>query len=464
MNLLKMKFPFIIFLIIIFLFNVGFGFTNLKAEDKRSEKNKILECIEVDSVPADFPVSFSFLTSGEWQFIAYYNKNRELTMASRKTSEQKWKYKILPTKVGWDSHNSITMAFDADNYIHLSGNMHNDSLIYFKTEKPLDILSLKRVFPQVLAKDELSCTYPNFIKNAENKLIYSYRKGGSGNGITISNIYNEETKTFKRLTEKPLFDGLGEMSAYSSGTRMGPDKWFHTIWLWRDTPGSETNHDLSYARSKDLVHWETMDGTQLDLPITPRTAQFTVDPVPAKGGAINGGFHLFFDQDKKPVIAYMKYDAAGFSQLFVAKVVNEKWDIKQVSKWDYRWNFSGPGSIESEIRINGAQISDDGKIRIGYWHIKKGNGELVLDKNTLTQLEDRSGIPADNQEYPDELMNPVSKLEGMSVKWMKVQQSKDKPDEYYGLRWETMGKRRFYEPREKPVPPSSMKLYKFTKK
>jgi hypothetical protein len=402
------------------------------------------------------------LTSGEWQFIAYYNKNRELTMASRKTADQKWKYKILPTKVGWDSHNSITMAFDTEKCIHLSGNMHNDSLIYFKTEKPPDILSLKRVFPQVLAEDELSCTYPNFIKNVENKLIYSYRKGGSGNGITISNIYDEKTRTFNRLTEKPLFDGLGEMSAYTGGTRMGPDKWFHTIWLWRDTPGCETNHDFSYARSKDLVHWETMDGTQLDLPINPQVSQFTVDPVPVKGGAINGGFNLFFDQDKKPVIAYMKYDAAGFSQLFVAKAFDKQWVIKQVSKWDYRWNFSGPGSIESEIRINGASVTSDGKIRIGYWHIKKGNGELVLDKNTLALLEDRPVTLTDNQEFPDELMSPVSKLEGMSVKWMRVQGPKDKPDEYYGLRWETMGKRRFYEPREKPVPSSSMKLYKFT--
>jgi len=442
----------------------GATFSDQKAENKRHAKIKILESLEVDSVPADFPVRFSFLTSGEWQFIAYYNKNRNLTLASRKTSDQGWNYRILPTKVGWDSHNSITMAFDPDNCIHVSGNMHNDSLIYFKTEKPLDISSLKRVFPQVLADDELSCTYPNFVKNAENKLIYSYRKGGSGNGITISNIYDEKTRTFKRLTDQPLFDGLGEMSAYSNGIRPGPDKFFHTIWLWRDTPGCETNHDLSYARSRDLVNWETMDGTKLDLPITPRKTQFTVDPVPARGGAINGGFNLFFDQDKKPVIAYMKYDAAGISQLFVAKVLNEKWVIKQVSKWDYRWDFSGPGSIESEIRITGASVVPDGNIQISYWHIKKGDGLLILDNNTLTLLEDRPVIPAENQEYPDELMKPVSKLEGMSVNWMKAQQSKDKPDEYYGLRWETMGKRRFYEPREIPVPPSSLKLYKFTKK
>jgi hypothetical protein len=68
-------------------------FSDQKAENKqRAKKIKILESLEVDSVPADFPVRFSFLTSGEWQFIAYYNKNRSLTLASRKTSDQGWNY------------------------------------------------------------------------------------------------------------------------------------------------------------------------------------------------------------------------------------------------------------------------------------------------------------------------------------------------------------------------------------
>lgn len=63
------------------------GWQEAKALFENPVKIKILECLEVDSVPADFPVSFSFLTSGERQFIAYYNKNRNLTMASRKIAE-----------------------------------------------------------------------------------------------------------------------------------------------------------------------------------------------------------------------------------------------------------------------------------------------------------------------------------------------------------------------------------------
>lgn len=426
-------------------------------------KIRIVDSILVDSVPADFPARFNVLTSGDWQFVGYYNKDRFMTIASRKIQDTFWRYKILPVKVNWDSHKSITMAPDRDKCIHLTGNMHNDSLFYFKTEKPLDISTFRRVFPQVSAEDELSCTYPHFMRGPHNELIFTYRKGGSGNGYSITNVYNETTKSFSRLTNQPLFDGIGEMSAYASGPGPGPDRNYHVIWFWRDTPECETNHDLSYARSSDLVHWETIDGTKVKLPITPRTKQCTVDPVPALGGAINGGAILFFDSDKKPMIAYMKYDKSGISQIFIAKAQKNQWVINQISRWNYRWNFSGPGSIESEIKLQKVHVLKNGAIAVSYWHIKKGYGELIFSPENLCLIEDRLKTKSEGSEFPEALMTPSSKLEGMSVRWMKIQTSNKNSNEYYGLRWETMGKRRFYKPREKPVPASSMKLYKFIK-
>ncbi len=431
--------------------------------NKPAPSIEILESIEVDSVVADFPVGFKFVLSGEWQFISYYNKHRELTVASRKVSEKKWNYQILPTKVGWDSHNRITMALDRDHCLHLSGNMHNDTLIYFKTERPNDSATFKRLFPIVSAQDERRCTYPSFIKNAEGALIFSYRKGGSGNGVTISNIYDEKIKSFKRLTDKPLFDGLGLMSAYARGPVLGPDSLFHVHWLWRDTPGCETNHDLSYARSSDLVHWETIDGQKTELPITPKSVQFTVDPIPPLGGAINGGTSFFFDSDKKPLIAYMKYGPTGNSQIFLATIRDQKWVANQVSDWNYRWAFSGPGSITFEIRLQGGELTPDGTISIAYQHIKRGSGELVVDPNTLSLIADRPRVNVQNSWYPAELLTPNSNIDSASVRWLKMKASPERPNEYYALRWETMGKRRFYKPRENPVKPSVMKLYKLVR-
>lgn len=461
MNKLRLYPSLIIGLCLFLLANSACEMTDAAQPDAAVSSIKILETIEVDSVVADFPVGFAALSSGDWQFIAYYNKHRDLTVAARKTTASKWNYKILPTKVGWDSHNRIAMAMDRENCLHLSGNMHNDTLLYFKTERAFDIATFKKVFPLVAAQDESRCTYPKFIKNAAGALIYSYRKGGSGNGVTISNIYDESSKSFQRLTDQPLFDGLNEMSAYASGPVLGPDQFFHMLWLWRDTPGCETNHDLSYARSRDLISWEMLDGQKVALPLSPLLDQLTVDPVPPRGGAINGGAKLFFDANNKPMIAYMKYDSLGKSQLFLAASRNGIWLIKQVSKWDYRWTFSGPGSITFEIRLQNCYVNPAGEIVIAYQHIKRGQGELIVDPASLSLLKDRPRTMEENSPYPAELLAPSSGIDSAAVSWKKIDASLETPTEYYALRWETMGKRRFYKPRSTPVKPSVMKLYRF---
>lgn len=425
---------------------------------------KILEAIEVDSVVADFPVGFQFLSTRDWQFIAYFNKHRALTVASRRTNEKKWTYQVLPSKVGWDSHNRIAMALDRDQCLHLSGNMHNDPLVYFKTKKPLDITSFERVLPMVAIQDELRCTYPNFIKNGNGELIYTYRKGGSGNGINFTNVYDEDTKSFQRLTDQPLFDGRGLMSAYASGPRLGPDSLFHVIWFWRDTPSCETNHDLSYAQSPDLVNWETASGQKINLPISPDDTSTVVDPVPPGGGVINGGAQLFFNDLGEPFIAYMKYDAAGKSQIFLATLSGGAWSTKQISNWDYRWAFSGPGSIDFHIRLKKGYFNSDGQVIIPYFHIKKGDGELVVHGTNLVTLADRSVSLAKNIDYPAELLDPSSKIDSVSVRWLTVNKPSKNHKEYYALRWETMGKRRFYQAPSSPIKPSVMTLYLLQKK
>lgn len=440
---------------------VGFFIILIVGCEPKNENTQtgILDQIVVDSVVADFPVDFSFVSQDEWQFVGYYNKDRALTIASRKVDDEKWEYQVLPTKVGWDSHNRIEMAFDRKNHLHVSGNMHNDSMTYFKMEKAYDVKSIKRVFPLVAVEDELKSTYPSFLKGPENELVYSYRKGGSGNGITILNVYDEATNSFHRLLDTPLFDGLNEMSSYFSGPMLGPDGAYHLTWVWRDTPRAETNHDISYAVSEDLVHWETLDGTKMQLPITPRNHEFVVDPVPAGGGAINGGLRLFFDEAQRPLIVFMKYDEAGMSQLYIAKAVDGLWQIKKISDWDYRWNFSGPGSLGSDIRITKAKVLHD-TITIDYWHIKRGDGSLYVHLNNLNLLNDKQIIKNEKSIYPTELMHAAN--DSLQVHWLQSNSNSDEAGDYV-LRWETMGKRRFYKPREVPVLPSVLTMYKIKK-
>lgn len=421
----------------------------------------ILEQHKVDFVTSDFPVSFSTLFTENWLFVAYYNKDRHLTVAAQNQMDKAWTYKILPTKVGWDTHNYIAMTIDADHCLHVSGNMHAVPMVYFKTQTPYDISSFEPIFPLVSSEDEQRCTYPKFMKNKSGHLIYAYRKGGSGNGITIMNQYDEKTKSFKRLTDQPLFDGLGEMNAYQSGPTLGPDNQYHVTWVWRNTPHCETNHDVSYATSDDLVHWQPLSGQNSEVSILPRHSQFVVDPVAPKGGAINGGFTLFFDGENNPLIAYMKYDASGYSQIYIAYGKDGQWHSNQISQWDYRWEFSGPGSINFDIRLHRAKFSTNGNIVISYEHIKRGTGELHVDPQTMTLIEDHTIKQNNALPYPEALLNPMSSIEGMSVRWMSIQSPDKKSKATYALRWETLGKRRFYEPVENAVEPSPLVLYKF---
>ncbi|AUP77012.1 hypothetical protein CWS02_23110 [Enterobacter sp. EA-1] len=64
-----------------------------------------------------------------------------------------------------------------------------------------------------------------------------------------------------RLLEQPLLSGSGLRNAYARLPIIGPDKQWHMIWMWRDTPHCETCHDLSYARSPDMINWFTYRAT-----------------------------------------------------------------------------------------------------------------------------------------------------------------------------------------------------------
>jgi hypothetical protein len=177
------------------------------------------------------------------------------------------------------------MDIDEGGFIHVSGNMHNVALIYFRSTRPMDVTSLARVTSMV-GSNESSCTYPLFFHDTAGNLVFNYRDGSSGSGNHIFNIYDAGTKTWRRLLNAPFTDGQGLRNAYPVGPVLGPDAFWHMVWVWRETPDAETNHDLSYARSRDLVQWQTAAGTNLTLPITLATGDI-VDPVPVTGGTIN---------------------------------------------------------------------------------------------------------------------------------------------------------------------------------
>jgi hypothetical protein len=165
-------------------------------------------------------------------------------------------------------------------------------------------------------------------------------------------------------------------------TVLGPDGWYHEVWVWRESPLAETNHDLSYARSRDLMHWETAAGKPLTLPLTLETPGTVVDPVPVKGGLLNGTQSVGFDAEGSVTISYIKYDEQGRTQLYFARWLAGAWKIEQASDWNYRWDFRGNGSLVFEVHV-GALRASRGRLSIAVNHAVEGSGMWEVDPRTM---------------------------------------------------------------------------------
>lgn len=426
-----------------------------------------LEVVDVEKVWTGHPVGFSLLTDPPYQYVAYYDADRQMTVVQRRVDGDHWTFTKLPSHVGWDSHNYLTMALDRDGSLHLAGNMHCAPMMYFRTTRPHDAGSLQRVRYMVGPEREQFVTYPVFLRGPQGRLIFRYRDGRSGNGDDIYNGFNESKQQWTRLIDRPLTSGEGKMNAYCSRPKLGPDDRYHIVWVWRDTPDCATNHDLSYARSADLVHWETAGGRAFELPITIDSGAI-VDPVPPHGGIINGGFRLGFDRQQRPIIAYHKYDAHGNTQIYIARHEDQRWNVRQISDWDgYRWDFQGGGSIPFEVRLGAVEQTESG-VRIGCVY-GRGRASWTVDEETLEPVDgstrgatservttqrakardkadssNRSNISPDPRREPD-----------LEVRFAGDVGTSDSASHYYQLRWYTMGPNRD-RPRSGPAPPPAM--------
>ncbi len=412
--------------------------------------------IDVAPVWAGHPVGFCLLTQGDRQFVGFYDAERRMTIGVREIGSHSWHFKHLEERVGWDSHNYITMAIDASQNLHVSGNMHGVPLVYFRGTRPLDMDSLERV-PAMVGRNEQRCTYPEFLRGPLGELLFTYRDGGSGNGDQIYNVYDPTSRTWRRLIEGPLVSGEGERNAYIHGPIRDKSGVFHMCWVWRETPDCATNHDLSYARSRDLVHWETSAGKPLMLPITLGTAEI-VDPVPEGGGIINGNTRIGFDSRGNPILSYHKYDAGGATQIYNARREGGAWRIVQASDWTWRWDFSGGGSISFDVIVGTVEPAAPGRLRQSWSNAHHGSGVWLLDEATLRPIgpEKPEVQPATAERkaatVPAEAARPAA---GMVVRRAGDLGSGGEKGVRYELRWETLGPNRDHA-REGPIPPPSM--------
>lgn len=417
----------------------------------------VSEVVDISDVPSSFPVGFSLLTAKDRQYVAYYDADRFMTVASRPMDGGAWIYQKLPTRIGWDSHNDVTMALDNAGHLHVSGNMHCVPLVYFRTEIPGDITSLKP--SPMTGKLEDRVTYPQFLEDGEGRLVFTYRYGSSGNGINLYNRYDADSRTWARLLDKPLFDGEMERNAYPAGPVRGPDGWFHIHWVWRDTPDCSTNQRLSYARSRDLIHWESAFGQALGLPILYGQDACVVDPIPPGGGIINGGHRMELDSSNQPVLVYHKADAQGNMQIFATRPENGKWKRAALTGWKHPVPFAGCGSMGFiGIRITGLEKTSGNVFAVDYHHKDYGKGTLCFDAASLRVVD----VPRKPRPRDPLARKVESGFPGMGIRQAFDSGSNGTDGVRYVLQWETLGPNQD-KPRAEPLPPpSKLRLLKVT--
>ncbi len=386
----------------------------------------LVEKIDISQVWAGHPVNFALKTTNNIQCVAFYNTNRKMVVAARTAGSTSWQYSELPTTTGWDSHNYIAMAIDDSGYIHISGNMHNVNLIYFRSKKPWNIDSFET--PGMIGTLENSITYPEFIEGPNNQLFFQYRTGGSGNGTTICNKYDTKTKKWSRLTSKGLFDGENQVSAYHISPVFGPDNFFHVIWMWRETPVANTNFHISHMKSNDLINWKTMSGQDISIPVKTSTAGVVVDPIPSKRGLINMDYWISWDRQNRAVVTYHRYDDHNISQIFNTRWENGNWKIYQTSSWtSFKWNLDREGSLSHDIAATPLSIDENSDLIQDYVYPNQKLKRWVLNEENLKPKSDNIYEPPQAMK---ELYQVESSFPGMQVNRIREGQ--------YYLRWETM--------------------------
>lgn len=405
------------------------------AEIREKSTPQIVEQIEVDSIWAANGVGFDLKTVGDKQFVAYFDRDRMMTVASRQIGSTTWTKKTLPSQLMWDSHNSVKLGIDEMGYIHVSGNMHVHPLAYFRSTKPLDVNTVEPV-NKMVGQDEERVTYPKFFHDKSGSLLYSYRAGSCGNGNILINRFLPEELKWERYLEQPLFEGIekdDDRAAYHHWVKDDNGD-FHFVWIWRWTPMVETSHHICYAKTSDLKNWKNAAGDIVALPFKPDDKNVLVDPTPSKGGMHNSRYRLVLTPKGEPLIGYVKYDDAGLTQLYLAKFKDGSWISKKISNWDFRWKFIDGGAF---MTIGGkfsfVGISEDGIIVID-WSTEKGeSGSYTIDYGTL----EHTSKPADILvKYPITIGKPMTKRPNMNVRLAHDQSGILKDGSRYVLKWE----------------------------
>jgi hypothetical protein len=278
----------------------------------------------------------SLWTHRGWQYAAYWDDRKQVSVARRELPTGDWEVVSLPgyqrkatgdrgkggaiSRGFGDGHEKVAMGISPDGAIHLSFDHHLSTLRY-RVSKP-GVANDPASHPWRAGLFEpvqnhlgggkiVSVTYPSFHTDGNCFLLYLRLDGGAGSAS--SNLFSYEggrwivnSEKGSKIIDKRWSGGNGTVNAYPFGMILENGR-CHLTWCWRDTPKSNTCHDLCYAYSDDHgATWRNNAGEVIakrgEKAMTADSPGISVWPIPAGGRYINGGSMTVDDRGRVHVL------------------------------------------------------------------------------------------------------------------------------------------------------------------
>ncbi len=310
-------------------------------------------------------------SGGGFQYIAFYDGGGDVVLGKRKLGSSGWIFR----KTGFtgntgDAHNAICIAVDGGGYLHMAWDHHGHDLNYARSFSPGSLDMTGRL--PMTGRNENRVTYPEFFNLPDGGLLFLYRIGSSGNGVTMLNRYDVTAGVWTAVRH-PLIDGGGERNAYTNQMAVDRNGGWHISWCWRETGGVETNHDICYAFSGDGGEtWRSSDGRLLSLPITAENAEYILR-IPQNSELINHTT-MTVDNDERPVIAtYWRPAGTDVPQYHVIRFDGESWNVSQVGARHTPFSLSGGGTKRIPISRPKVVVDRNGRIIVVFRDEERGN-------------------------------------------------------------------------------------------
>ena len=246
-------------------------------------------------------------TSGGWQYVAYYDGQRNVCLARHKLPDGAWQVLSFPDYQfkGNDAHNTISLGIcEKDGTIHLAFD-HHVTRLHYRVSKPgvathpenfaWDPSLFGPVHSDLEAGKPITVTYPRFWNTPDGGLQMHYREGGSGNGNNMLVDYNPATGTWSGTrqidsSQGTYQDELGSSThrnAYPNGYDYDSAGRLQATWVWRESAGG-VNHDLLYAYSNDMgTTWFNNSGQPIAGPANVDTPGLAVETISRRYGLMN---------------------------------------------------------------------------------------------------------------------------------------------------------------------------------